>query len=199
MPDEGSAPTPSITAPVADNAQAGKSYTQADMDNIMEKVRETTAKKLSAEFEERINRERMSEAEKIKADYEAEKARSSELESKLSRVERAASVSRAATGIGYVPDEYLDRAIGSAGDDAKPEDIAKAAYEKFTADAAKLKPSGTPQASTPRTGPISDGSLGLENLDDAGLNRLAMTKGAKFYTEHIKPEWDRRRLRAAGK
>jgi hypothetical protein len=196
MADEASV-VPDTAQPAADKAP-GKVYSQADVDNLTNLVRESTQKKLQAEFEERVNREKMSEAEKIRADYEAEKAKRTELESKLTQVERSGNVARAASAFGYVPDEYLERAANAAASDAKPEDIAKAAFEKFTADAARLKP-GEPVKATPRTGPISDGSMDLSQLDDAALNRLAVTKGGTFYKDHIKPEWDRRRLRAAGK
>lgn len=121
--------TPAAQTPPA--APIPKSYTQADLDSITEKVKTAERKRVIEEQEQQRKDAELSETDKLRKQLADEAAARADLASKLTRRERMDKAKDAATG---VPALYVQAAMDELGEaDFKADEVAKKAREMFDA------------------------------------------------------------------
>lgn len=116
-------------APAAAEQKPALKYSQADLDNITEKVRQSTEAKIKADLEQQRKDAELSEVEKLRKQLADEAAARADVASKLTRRERMDAVKEVA---GNVPNLYVQAAMDAAGDaEFDAEKVATRARELF--------------------------------------------------------------------
>jgi hypothetical protein len=198
MADEATIPAPDSAAVEAQPESTGKVYQQKDVDTITEKVRLAERKRVEAEYAEKARTAEMTELERTKKAAADEAASRQKLERDHIALQRKVAVMGKITPTSYAPPLYVETVVSTwpEGEDFDPDKAMTRASEMFASDA---KASGVialtgPAKAAPGGGGTPAGRTdSLSSMTDTELSRLALTKGAKYYEEHIKPEFDRRR------
>lgn len=115
---------------------AGRTYTQADLDAITEKVRATAKAQTLKEIQEQAEAEKLTELDRMKKTAAEEAAGRKQATDELARVKREALTLKHLKPENYAPPTYVERVIETWGDaEFDPAAAINKARELFMADA----------------------------------------------------------------
>jgi hypothetical protein len=166
MADEATATTATEEQPPV-HTPAGRTYTQADLDAITDKVRATSKAQTLKEVQEQAEAEKLTELDRAKKTAADESAARKQATDELARVKREALTLKHLKPENYAPPTYVERVIESWGDaEFDPVQAIARARELFMADATAAGLASGAGQKTTQTAALRSGTPASNATDD---------------------------------